>query len=268
MKVQIMGSAAAEGWPAIWCRCPYCQKARELGGKNLRSRSGSLVDEIFKFDWSMDTYGQALAQNVDLSKVEHLIFTHTHGDHYQIYDLTLRRPPYAHGVEPHIHIWGDRWAIEGVRERYPDYPEEFLHELQAFTSYDVGDATLTPLRAAHYPERGCFNYVFQRGGKTLFYGQDSGWYPEEHWEAQRQFTFDVVVLDCCGGAISGGSGHGDIEQNLRIKERMLKEGTATEETLFISNHFSHNGQLLHDELVARLAPHNILVAYDGMVVEV
>jgi len=34
MKVKILGTAAAEGWPALFCRCPACQRARKLGGKN------------------------------------------------------------------------------------------------------------------------------------------------------------------------------------------------------------------------------------------
>ena len=263
-----MGSAAAEGWPAIWCRCDNCQRARQSGGKNIRTRSGSLVDEIFKFDWSMDTYAQALTQNVDLSKVEHLIFTHTHGDHYQIYDLSLRRPPYAHGVPEYIHVWGDQWAIQGIRERYPNYPEEYLHELKAFEDYTVGDATLTPLKAAHYPERGCFNYVFQRGGKTLFYGQDSGWFPEEHWEAQRRFVFDVVVLDCCGGAISGGSVHGDVEQNIRCERAHAHGRDGDREDTFHRKPLLPQRQAPPRGVGRPAGPHNIMVSYDGMVVEV
>ncbi len=33
MRLQILGSGAAEGWPAVFCGCTACRRARELGGK-------------------------------------------------------------------------------------------------------------------------------------------------------------------------------------------------------------------------------------------
>ena len=31
MKLTYLGTAAAEGLPALFCNCEFCQKARELG---------------------------------------------------------------------------------------------------------------------------------------------------------------------------------------------------------------------------------------------
>ena len=44
MKLQFLGTAAAEGFPALFCQCENCKRARELGGRNIRSRSQALVD--------------------------------------------------------------------------------------------------------------------------------------------------------------------------------------------------------------------------------
>ena len=44
MKVQFLGTAAAEGIPAIWCECEVCRKAKELKGKELRRRCSYLID--------------------------------------------------------------------------------------------------------------------------------------------------------------------------------------------------------------------------------
>lgn len=267
MRIHIMGSGAAEGWPAVFCRCDACKRARAAGGKSVRTRSGALIDGVYKFDWNSDTYLQALRDSIDLSEVRHLIYTHTHGDHYYTGDFPYMRPPFAHGSD-RIDVWGDHWAIDGVRQKVSWFPEDALHAMEAFHVYELDDAKLTPLTAAHYPERGCFNYIFERGGKTLFYGQDSGWFPDEHWEAQRAHRFDVVILDCTSGPKSGGAHHGDFDTVLKVKERMLAEGTASENTLFIANHFSHNGGALHDEITEYFQPHGVLVSYDGMVVEV
>ena len=40
MKFRYLGTAASEGWPALFCNCEYCLKAKKLGGKNL-SKSDS-----------------------------------------------------------------------------------------------------------------------------------------------------------------------------------------------------------------------------------
>ena len=42
---------------------------------------------------------------------------------------------------------------------------------------------------------------------------------------------------------------------------------ADDRTIFVVNHFSHNGGALHEEMEQAMAPHGILVAYDGMTVE-
>jgi phosphoribosyl 1,2-cyclic phosphodiesterase len=31
MKLNFLGTAAAEGFPAIFCNCEYCKEARKLG---------------------------------------------------------------------------------------------------------------------------------------------------------------------------------------------------------------------------------------------
>ena len=33
MKLKYFGTAAAEGWPGLFCSCPTCEEARRLGEK-------------------------------------------------------------------------------------------------------------------------------------------------------------------------------------------------------------------------------------------
>ena len=42
MKLQYLGTAAAEGWPALFCTCDNCARARAAGGKNIRTRRKAL----------------------------------------------------------------------------------------------------------------------------------------------------------------------------------------------------------------------------------
>ena len=38
MKIRFLGTAAAEGWPAVFCACESCKRAERLGGKDIRTR--------------------------------------------------------------------------------------------------------------------------------------------------------------------------------------------------------------------------------------
>ena len=81
MKLQLNGTGASEAFPSLFCTCKYCTEARELGGKNLRRRTSSCIDEKILIDFSADTYALSTQAHVDLSKIHHLIVTHSHADH-------------------------------------------------------------------------------------------------------------------------------------------------------------------------------------------
>ena len=55
MKIQFMGTAAAEGAPALFCVCDHCRYARARGGREIRSRAGSIVDGRLKLDFGPDS---------------------------------------------------------------------------------------------------------------------------------------------------------------------------------------------------------------------
>src|SRR5437867_10370677 len=87
MKVQLLGTGSAEGQPALFCRCAICRKARELGGKDHRSRASALIDGGLKIDLPQDTLHHVLTQGLDLTAIQYLIFTHTHDDHFAFREL-------------------------------------------------------------------------------------------------------------------------------------------------------------------------------------
>src|SRR5258708_748081 len=82
MEILLLGTAAAESWPAPFCRCDACVQARKLGGKNIRTRSGALIDGTVKVDFGPDTYSQMHREALDLGSITTLVFTHEHDDHF------------------------------------------------------------------------------------------------------------------------------------------------------------------------------------------
>lgn len=51
------------------------------------------------------------------------------------------------------------------------------------------------------------------------------------------------------------------------KERLLERGLADRSTIWVVNHFSHNGGWLHEEMAAQAQKYGMLASYDGMSIE-
>ena len=106
MQFQYLGTAAAEGWPAVFCRCKYCLEAQRLGGKNIRTRSQAIVNDDLLLDLPPDTYMHKLMNNLDLSRVKYLFVTHFHMDHFYPQELTVRGSVYSlEMISPELEIY-------------------------------------------------------------------------------------------------------------------------------------------------------------------
>ena len=271
MRIRLLGTAAAEGWPGLFCRCAACAQARALGGKNLRSRSGATVDGGFQFDLGPDAYLHLLAGHTDLAGMEHLLVTHSHEDHLAPATLGMRQEPFAHGLSAPLTVYGNETVVARLLAAYPD-PAAIgmrLETVRPFQSFAAGDATVIPLLADHDPHEVCLLYLFGRGGRWLLYGHDSGWFPEPTWDylaawAVQHHRLDVALLDCTHGPEPGQRNHMGLDAAARVRDRLVAIGAAGHPTRAVVTHFSHNGGLLHEALVARAAPMGLEVAYDGL----
>ena len=278
MKLKMLGTAAHEGWPALFCQCNACNYARKHGGKNVRMRSGVLIDSDIRIDFSPDAYAQTLAHGFEMSEVKHLLISHSHADHFVPHDLVLRRPPYAHFSERQpLRVYGNNFvrdtyqsALETVFHTSSDVMEEYV-EFVTIKPFDVLEldecTTVTALPALHKRDEDCLLYLVERNGKAVMYGHDSGIFPEPTWQALQGKHVDVITLDCTFGSGSDGLNHMGVPDNAAIRERMIADGIADADTKFVITHFSHNAGLNHDELTALGAEHGLLCAYDGAVYE-
>ncbi len=270
MRIRLLGTAAAEGWPALFCRCPHCARARAAGGRNVRTRAAANVDGVYQFDFGPDVYHHMLQGN-DLSAVVHLIMTHSHADHLQPSDLAMRQPPFAHGVSGPLHIYGNDRVLARIRGPHGDaeHPGLEFHLLEPFTEVGVADATLVPLLADHDPAERCLIHLFGRGGRWLLYGHDTGYFPEETWAAIARWAaggarLHAALLDCTAGPLATRRGHMGLQACAEVRERLLGMGAADAASRFVVTHFSHNGGWMYDEMVPHAEPLGFAVAYDGM----
>ncbi len=271
MRIQLLGTAAAEGWPGLFCRCRACDEARSLGGKNIRSRSSALIDDILKIDFPPDTLYHVFRHGLDLQKVEHLLFTHAHDDHFAVMELQYSSSMFLAAPLPNtLNVYGGNEVTDRIRQSLEmDRVPIRLHTLEYWKTAQAGPFRVTPLAAHHDPDQTCFNFLIERDGKTFLYATDTGWYDPPTWEFLKRVKLDAVIVECTKGKIGGGyDGHLSATQVVAIKEKLASDGVLRLEARVITTHHSHLGGLLHEELESVLSPHGIEVGFDGMVVEI
>ncbi len=277
MKLTYLGTAASEGWPAVFCNCEYCKKAKELGGKNLRTRSQTLINNDLLIDFPIDTYQHYLNGDFDLSAVKYCFFTHSHSDHCSPVDLLFRKEScYARDMaEKQINLYGNEAVLARLERLFPAFEEEeetegvFCHLIQAYETVAVGDYRITPLPANHAKRENSFVFLIENAGKTLLYLHDTGLPKEEVYEylIKHQIHADLVSYDCTYGVLKSGGGHLGLDSVPVVKRRLEEIGVSHEKTISVINHFSHNGKLLHEEMSSAASEIGCLCAFDGMVVE-
>ncbi len=280
MKLQYLGTAAAEGWPGLFCRCKACREAAKRGGASLRTRSQAIVDDRILLDFPPDTYQHMLARGVDFPNIKTCLITHTHDDHFYEGDTKMRCSWFANDVDDVPLTFYGNDALMRRMETIQRNPSGEIwtagvawRELTEFVPENIEGYTVTPLLANHAPKEKCFNYIIEKDEKRLLYAHDTGYFKEETWEYLAGRRFDLVSLDCTNLIIAGGKSHMGIEDCARARERLLSLGCADERTVFVLNHFSHNGGrlpdggvLLHEEIEALVRGLGFEVSFDGKIV--
>lgn len=274
MKLKYFGTAAAEGWPGLFCSCPTCEEARRLGGKNIRTRSQALVDDDLLIDFPADTYLHVLRGGLDLRKVKNLIISHSHEDHCYMIDVMMRAEPYSHGTDAfQLHVYGNSAVGEKIQsaveeEGWTKLPDVLTWtEATEFKPFWANKHKVTPLLALHAKREKCLIYMIEKDGKRLLYCHDTGFFPQETWDYIKGIRFDAVSMDCTHIVHKDGLNHMGIEDNRIMKQRLIEMGCADEKTIFVINHFSHNGFLNFDQIQEAVAEDGFVVSYDGMEIE-
>ena len=149
MKITYLGTAAAEGFPAVFCNCEYCREAKLLGGKNIRTRSQTLINSDLLIDLPADTYSHFLKNNIDGDKIKYLLVTHSHSDHFYEKELEMRQGVYAHDmrVEKLKIYCGTGVAGTIQKTNVMDNGTIDLEVLKPFDTVAIGDYTITALPA-------------------------------------------------------------------------------------------------------------------------
>ncbi|MCL1859750.1 MAG: MBL fold metallo-hydrolase [Oscillospiraceae bacterium] len=278
MKFKYFGTAAAEGWPGLFCSCDNCKRAKKSGGKNIRTRSQALINNNLLIDFPPDTYFHVIKNGLDLTKIKYIIFTHSHQDHFCFQEFHMTSPPFAYNSNkeqiPQINIYGNE-SINSYAGNFENSKDILnFHEIYAFEKYNIGEYIITPLKADHDYSQNCLIYIIEDNKNKILYANDTGYFPDETWDYLQNSIninnkkFDFVSLDTTNGILGGRRGHMGIEAGYDVKKRLIEINAADDNTVFCFNHFSHNGGKIYDELVPIAEKMGFLVSYDGMEINI
>lgn len=278
MQIKYLGTAAAEGVPAMFCKCPVCANIRALGGRELRTRTQILIDGVLSVDFPPEAYAHSLKYGFDCADINYLLVTHSHMDHFYAHDFILRGYRYGSGFSSPLQIYGNS-EVSAVfsectrREMKPVVsPNVRMNVIQPYKKYAVGGYTVLTLPANHSVTEQALLFYIQRDGRGYLHLHDTA-LPEDGvyaFLAKNGAHADVVSLDCTYADRTGipRPRHMNIEDCMQVIGGLIAAGVCGEHTKYVITHFSHNCNPLTSRLKALEQKYGVIAAYDGMEISV
>ena len=80
--------------------------------------------------------------------------------------------------------------------------------------------------------------------------------------------FEIISLDCTEALRKTTYiGHLNLKRCINMRSQFLNDSIADKNTVFVLNHFSHNGNAVYDDFSHIAGENEFLVSYDGMELE-
>lgn len=283
MQITYLGTAAAEGIPAMFCACETCRRALKNGGRNIMTRSQMLIDDGLLIDFGIDTYQHFLKMGKTLVDIEHILITHSHVDHFTFEEFLNRVHGMCYNVKVEkLKMYMSKVVYDVMMNCLNARMSKDMHYLetcidfiilQPFTTVKVGDYNVHVLPAvSHATKNEALIFAIEKDGRTLFYGNDIGFFDEDidDYLLSKGVKINLLSLDCTKCDIDHKYySHMNMEEGKRIAERFYKKGLLASDVKYYYTHFSHNGKATYDELVViAKEKYGFEVAYDGLAIKV
>lgn len=246
MRILMLGTGSADGWPNPFCTCRSCDAMRQL--RQHRAPTSALVDDVLLLDCGPATQHAVGRAGRSFDLVEHVLITHGHPDHLHPAFLLSRQ--WIPGGR-RLHVWGPPRAIDTCRDWLgPEAPVD-LHCIETHTAFeletDAGTYLIQPVPAAHghgngdvFADEALLYAVTSPAGQRLLYATDTGELPDATIAALDP-AFDAILIEETFGAKDDhGHGHLDFTSLPRVLDRMRSSGCLTPATTVVAIHLSHH----------------------------
>jgi phosphoribosyl 1,2-cyclic phosphate phosphodiesterase len=257
LRVTLLGTGTSHGVPMIGCSCAVC---RSSDPRDRRTRPSILIESdgdaavrSILFDTSTDLRAQALAHGV--TRVDAILFTHSHADHVLGLDEVRRFNALQRTAIPcfaDAHTCDDlrrmfRYIFNPPAERGGGIPQITLFQIMG--PFMVGRIEVIPVPIMH----GRRQILGFRIG-TFAYLTDCSSIPDESWPMLTGVR--TLVLDALRDRPH--PTHLTVDEALAIVARLSPERT-------YFTHIAHD--LPHAATCARL-PRGVELAYDGLILTI
>lgn len=267
MRIQLLGTGAADGIPAFYGNDRVSAHARQYGGKDIRGRSHAIVDGVLKIDMPPDTLANLHKFKLDARDWTGLVYTHSHDDHFCPSELQYGLFPFTEMDHLGYTVYGNELIVKEIRARYPEWPMD-VRTIRMNRPFQHARYEITPIQATHKDDEECHNLIIFDGEKKAFYATDTGVYREDVFVALAGSGCDLLVIECTEGHHKTSyAGHLDIEQCLGMVSRLRENGALKADARVVTTHHAAAGGLVHEELEVVLAPYGVEPGYDGMVID-
>ncbi len=278
MKFQYLGTAATEGFPAAFCNCESCQKARKDRDTEWRTRSQAIIDDVMLVDFPPESYVHAVRWGVDLSAVRTLLVTHSHTDHFYAQEFVNRGYKFAYGIKSaFLDIYADEEVLsvfaEGTKREMRESVREGIrtHCVEPFGRFVADGYEVLTLPAHHTPNERALLYCIRKD-KTILYMNDTG-LPEEglyKFLAENGVVADFVSLDCtfADSREPHSERHMGFREDIQVREKLIQYGVVHTDTKYCVTHFSHNHAPFRERMEMKAREYGFLSAHDGMLLEI
>ncbi|AEH10510.1 MULTISPECIES: bifunctional adenosylcobinamide kinase/adenosylcobinamide-phosphate guanylyltransferase [Protofrankia] len=268
MRLRLLGTGSADGWPNPWCGCASCEWARE---HQVRTQTAVLVDDRLLIDCGPDVPRAATRFGVRLADVRHLLFSHAHGDH----------------TGPAALLWRT-WSTVATRPLDVVGPPASLDACRPFVAPPDGDTGALRFRLAHAGDvlsldgfeiralaanHGAafvgpallYDITAPDGGRLLYACDTAAPLPPATLDALTGRAFDVVLMEENNGDRPGFGDHLDLATFADVLARLRRREAVVETTRVVAVHLSHRNPP-GDELARRLALMGAHLYPDGTVI--
>ncbi len=284
--MQFLGTGAGEGIPTPFCRCRICENARRVGGKEIRMRSCFRVSGELMIDMGSDIFAECIRQNTDLFDLKYLLITHTHEDHFNLFNLFLKAMiSRGNGQRVHVYFTDEaygflerfnRMKLDG-KENYvfESLSEHFVfHQLRFFEECAIGAYGVIPLKGSHqgHVEKNSANYLIRfPNGKSMLYALDTGYFGRETLDFLAGKKLDFMIVEATFGSCDRGDmpySHLDVRSANYLCKRLYEQGTLYDQSHVFLSHINQEQEYTHEDLEAYYrnyeTPYRMTVAYDGL----
>jgi len=269
--VVFLGTGAADIQRPESDPCDNCTYVRQHKARNARRYSSLFVSPGVMIDYSVTGRKGLESAGITPAAIDHLLITHSHGDHCDPAAIVAL----AREKNKPLSLAGNANTVARIEEHLKTLgadqrPALTLQTVKPGEEFALGPWRAKALAANHIPTEDALLYVLRGQHKSLLYATDTSWFPVGTFAALGAESLDLTVVEGTFGEQMQANllvGHMNFPFVRLIRQFLVESKRLKPGGRFFVTHLSLHFCEPYDLLAPRLAAEDIMVAYDGLRVD-